>query len=508
MKTKGKAILFCRVSERIQTHSLAAYETELRQMAISDGYQDDDIVVIRETESASTKTLNERETIRQLKELIEKGNIAVVYSTDITRVVKKQADAEELFNYLIKNHIQFVTKTHIKDTRVELLKKNGQVNKTNLKVLYKLTEYAASETELQRKRTIRGIIQKKKEGKYHGQIPYGYFIDKDNHLHIKEEEAKIIRRIFTDIILFRKTVESVAEELIEEGYFKPTSKSVRSRITAMIKNEHYIGKENAPIIIPTNLFLYIKEIHNSSNSTFLLTGFLTDKNNNRYSQCVTDELYKQQSGKKSLSRKPADEIIWTIVKEHFTEYYEYVIDSSHKELLPLFNNDDFTYKKMWQKWLSEILDREKRKETTLINRWDAFLKERDDLYKKKINGKITEEKYKTENLRWSKSYYKKVHKVESKLNKIREKQAHIQSLLAASDSVPEFDSLSYDEKRVILYLCLNSLIVDKPSRYEIVFEIKFNKGKTIIVKYNSLRPKEYTIENKEPLALLPPSPKE
>ena len=511
MKTKGKAVLFCRVSTALQKQVLPEYEKELREIAKSDGYLDDNIEVITETETASKKTLEKRKTIIQLKDLIKKDNIAVVYCSDMSRFTRIYDDGTALFEYLANKKIQFVTFDIRKKPkiRIELLNKNGRVLKKNLKILLDLVNWANGEVNASSVRVIRGRKIARESGKHLGSIPYGYTVDNNGYVQINEAEAEVVKRIYSDIIIFQTSPTAIARELIEEGYFDDGEVAVSARIRFILSSENYIGKNGYPPIITPNLHnllspdskkesIFIRRAYGVSHkeSSFLLYGLLLDENSkNLYLSHLTEKKYylvrdtKTKIKHNRLDRDLTDRIVWDIVKEHFAENYETF------------------YKEQWIIWLSSILNREDRKEKKLNDRWSSFLKQREDLSKKKENSEITEEDYNTEYLEWSKTWLNQVHKVESKLNEIEEKKKHINNLIKSSDSVPDYDNLSIIEKRTILYLSVIKINVTKTSRFNIVLRIRLKKGSTLFVDYNVRNPSNVTISHQKPLALLPP-PKE
>ena len=83
---KGKAILLVRVST--QKQDFDAQEKELYNMALSDGYADNDIIPICEKESGIKLSEEERNGLNRMKEVIAEGGVTCVYAWEISRIAR------------------------------------------------------------------------------------------------------------------------------------------------------------------------------------------------------------------------------------------------------------------------------------------------------------------------------------------------------------------------------------------------------------------------------------
>lgn len=510
MKNKGKAILFCRVSTTRQTHMLSAYERELREIAYADGYSDKNIEVISDTETASKKTIDKRKTIKQLKELIEQGNIAVVYCAEMSRFTRRIDDGECLFHYLKNKKVKFVTFDSRKKSksRIEFFGKNSEETNDNYKKWIELVQFGIDEINSNRDRVNRSRRLTIEEGKHQGStVIKGYYVDKNGHYHINENEAALIRRIYREIIVFYKHPTTIAQELIEEGYLDDSHDitTIQKNIYNWVNNINLTGKNNYPQIISENLYQCVQQREKERTlSRSLLSGILYDNNNKKYYRSGDGRYCIKYKKLVTFSQAIADKIVWDLVKEHFKEYYEYIIKPNGESLFSPFNPEDFSYKNQWRYWLTENIEKEKRKKQTWKKRVGKSFKQ---LNEQRNNGEITAEEYVAKyNLLQSKEA--------AKANEFRERKTYInriQKLLTSIDSGPDFDSLDFDEKRVILLLCVHSVIAErervkgKKQEFYTVLTINFKRGKSKTVKFNYREPGVVISLDKAPLPLSPPS---
>jgi len=77
------------------------------------------------------------------------------------------------------------------------------------------------------------------------QAPYGYYVDKDRHPQILEEEAYVVRRIFREYAIENKPVQSIADDLNTESVLTRTDAQFgwsAVYIHRILKDEVYIGR--------------------------------------------------------------------------------------------------------------------------------------------------------------------------------------------------------------------------------------------------------------------------
>lgn len=87
-KGMKKAILLVRVSTEKQNFD--EQEKQLYDLAISDGFNDDNIIIIAEKESGIKLSEDERKGLNRLKEEIAKGGVSTVYVWEVSRIGRKK----------------------------------------------------------------------------------------------------------------------------------------------------------------------------------------------------------------------------------------------------------------------------------------------------------------------------------------------------------------------------------------------------------------------------------
>lgn len=83
-----KAILLVRVSTEKQNFD--EQEKQLYNMAITDGFKDNEIIPIAEKESGIKLSEDERKGLNRLKEEISKGGVNTVYVWEVSRIGRKK----------------------------------------------------------------------------------------------------------------------------------------------------------------------------------------------------------------------------------------------------------------------------------------------------------------------------------------------------------------------------------------------------------------------------------
>ena len=108
-------------------------------------------------------------------------------------------------------------------------------------ILYVKSAFAQSEALSGSKRVSTAIRMKMENGEFITyNAPYGYKLDKECHLLIVLEEAKVIRRIF-ELYLSGKGMGKIAETLNDENIPNASGKWSVSGIRYILLNEKYIG---------------------------------------------------------------------------------------------------------------------------------------------------------------------------------------------------------------------------------------------------------------------------
>lgn len=274
-----KAILLVRVST--STQDFEAQLSELKVYAKSKGFNN--YVVITDKESAIKLSEEERNGINTMKEFIENDNeIKAVFVWEISRLARTQKVLYSVRDYLIERKVNL----YIKDKNYILLNKDGNVNE-DTSILFTLFGYfAESEMKLKKERFARARKEKAEKGKFNGgKCLYGYYVDNDGYLQIKEDEAEQVRYIFnrysTGDVSIRELTKECKLNNKYEGFWNINN------LSGYLKNTQYVGYKDTnkytriyPQIISKELFDKCRNVAEKNNYSakprrnYLLTGVL------------------------------------------------------------------------------------------------------------------------------------------------------------------------------------------------------------------------------------------
>ena len=287
-----KAIIFARVSTANQ--DLEQQEQVLFQTAKSDGYTDENIIVISEHESGVKNDISERLGITKAKQAIELGDVEVIYAFELSRIARRLDVFYDFRKYLIEHKIQL----KIINPKVSLLDENGNIDENFSLVFSIFASLAEQEARLLQARMKRGKDKAKKENRYTGgQIPFGYYVDKDHKFVIKEDEGDIVRRIFHDYQT--KTVVDIAKDLVFEGLVKTNVNSTASLVRNILHRKEYIGTDMFPGIITKEEYDEAskkiverrKHLKTKSKHTYLCRGIVYNINNEQLRPIQSHKAY-------------------------------------------------------------------------------------------------------------------------------------------------------------------------------------------------------------------------
>lgn len=250
----------CILLSRVSTHSqdLKQQTDELYIAAHRKGYNDENIIVIEDKESAIKLSEEERNGLNELKKQIENDasiNCVIVYET--SRIARKEKILYSIRDYLIERHIQLI----VLNPYIELLDANGEMTQSAQVIFAMFCALSQSEMHIKQQRLIRGKKAKAAQGYYiGGALLFGYNVDSHNKLIVDEEKAKIVRKMF-NMYLNGGTISSIATELCATGELNKLHwKQAYSQVyKILVRHEYYGGNgltENHkyPPIITKQLF--------------------------------------------------------------------------------------------------------------------------------------------------------------------------------------------------------------------------------------------------------------
>lgn len=230
----NKCILLVRVST--QKQNFDAQEQELYNLAVADGYKDNNIIPICEKESGIKLSEEERNGLNRLKEEVEKGGITCVYAWEISRIARKKKVIFSIVDFLQVRGIQLI----IKEPYIKLLNADGSINEAAETILTLFAQLSESEMRNKQARWKRTKEKYAQEGKYSGgkTHKYGYFIDDNGYYQINEEEASVVRWLYDTYINTNIGQYGLQKELEERGVSLR-----RGLIKRILNTKTYTGEE-------------------------------------------------------------------------------------------------------------------------------------------------------------------------------------------------------------------------------------------------------------------------
>jgi len=252
-QTNKKAIIWGRVSTVYQ--ELEAQVNEMVEHAINDGYQRENLIIIKGKGASAIKQndLYLQEVEELLSTLMNDSDVNCVYVWEVSRLARAELPFFKMKDYIVKNKIQLIVKT----PSIKLFDDDGTLNLGQEVILNLLVTLAKQEMEIKQKRFARGKARNKAEGKYNGgRIKLGYKLDETKHFVINPDTVDLVRRIFTAYVNCEKSVNGIYRELVDLGIYHPKPNVTNGcvQMNNILKDRAYIGENGYPQIITNELF--------------------------------------------------------------------------------------------------------------------------------------------------------------------------------------------------------------------------------------------------------------
>jgi len=231
MMRKKRAVAYCRVStdKEDQLNSLAAQQEYFRTHTEEHGYE---LIRIYADEGITgTKKRNRKEFLRMLQDA-KKGMFDVLFVKDVSRFARNTLDSLESVRML-------------KDCGVDIVFVNNQgLLEAGSELMFTMMSAIAQEESVNMSKRVKfGKEQNARKGRVPN-IVYGYDKKPGEYfsLHINEEEAENVRRIFHLYTEEGMGCLAIANQLNTEGLrTKRGCRWSQQAITRIIRNEIYIG---------------------------------------------------------------------------------------------------------------------------------------------------------------------------------------------------------------------------------------------------------------------------
>lgn len=244
-----KVICFARVSTTQQ--DLQAQLDAVKTYAYSDGFTDEDILVVQGKESAIKLDEEERQTLKEIKELVTNNpNVRDIYFFAVDRLarrmsivlsVKEWADDNKINLHFLTPHKMATLRTNEYGIVVE--------DEVTTLLLAMLSHGAQMEMKIKSARFQTAKNAMKQQGKLpQGKPIKGYKLADDRTIIVNEDEAEFIRAIYDDYLNGNnESLNSVHDRYVVKGFFEPLVSKFRSagktRVYNILKDCSYCGRE-------------------------------------------------------------------------------------------------------------------------------------------------------------------------------------------------------------------------------------------------------------------------
>ena len=228
-----KCILLVRVST--QRQEMDEQERELYDLALRDGYTEDNIIPICEKESAIKLSEEERNGLIRMKEEIAKGGVKCVYAWEISRLARRQKVLHSVIDYLADRKIQLIIKTPY----IKYLNDDGTRNEGSEMMVAMLALGAETEIRKLKERERRTKAANALKGIWNGgpTVKYGYSIDSANRYVVNETEGQVVRLLFDLYANSRMGQRQLRKEMESRGYILS-----EDRIRKILSDVGYTGE--------------------------------------------------------------------------------------------------------------------------------------------------------------------------------------------------------------------------------------------------------------------------
>lgn len=229
-----KAILLVRVSTEKQNFD--EQEKQIYNLAIADGFNDDNIIIIAEKESGIKLSEDERKGLNRMKEEIAKGDVSTVYVWEVSRIGRKKKVIFSIVELLQTHNIQLI----VKEPSIRLLNDDGTINEGAETILTLFAQMAESEMRNKQARYHRTKKANSLKGKWNGgkNVKFGYTLDADNYYIIDENEANIVREIYKMYINNDMSQRQILFEIQSRGI-----ECTQDKVRRILQDVGYTGEE-------------------------------------------------------------------------------------------------------------------------------------------------------------------------------------------------------------------------------------------------------------------------
>ena len=256
-KKSTKCIVLARVSTEKQSYDEQILQ--LKHLAMADGYSEANIIVVQNKEHAvgissrKQRKLGLIAGLKECEELLERDTtIDAIYCWEVTRIARTVSAIHDFKDMILDYQrdqgriIQLV----VKEPSIRLFNSEGKIDQGAQIIFALVSQLAEMEMENKKARFARAKEEMFRTQKYTGGwIPRGYKLDKDNYLAVNEEEATVIRAIFSDYASGLYTMKELAEKYMANGFLTvSTITNAKATILHILSNPIFIGEKPKQIM--------------------------------------------------------------------------------------------------------------------------------------------------------------------------------------------------------------------------------------------------------------------
>lgn len=242
-----KAIILTRVSTYSQ--DLEQQKEKVMRRAISDGFSLDNIYILEDKESAVKLSEEERNGLRELKEIITRDSeVSCVYAWELSRISRQAKILYSIRDFLVERRIQLC----ILEPGFKVLKDDGSLDENSNIFFGIFSSLSENEGYIRKARFKRGKEKLKASNKFFGcGLLFGYTQDEEHNIIENPDEAKIIRKIYSMILSGNHTLGTIGKELYQTGEIKTSQEYyAKLKVGDILRNKAYTGEFNGTFSYP------------------------------------------------------------------------------------------------------------------------------------------------------------------------------------------------------------------------------------------------------------------
>lgn len=488
-----KSICFSRVSSVRQSYT--AQTNAVKAAALADGYKENEIAIVEGKESAIKLAEEERQTLNELKSLIEEyPSVESVYFFAIDRLARRVEVVLNVVKEMLDKGINLV---FLQPTKMATIRIDEQGNKKEnelTKLLLMLLSYGAEmEMKIKTERAVNKKEQMRENNEVTGKLIFGYINVNRKATIDTAHTAPIVKWIFKSYNEDGLSLTKIFDKGVELGYWNnlPIKSSKASRIRQILMNYAYCGEPTkSGFVYPKlvekeeidkaieNMSKAVNKAKTVSKVVSLAKGKIRDEKTGymlKYDGNHLKYVHKDDASNKLVSAalniidfcvwKEASRVKWNLLSTKDSNTRETV----GKELVEI---DDRVY------IIQQLID------TEITERFNK-------LYKAYINsrGRITDDDYNREVAAIEKEEKKYKKQIESLQQRKVELQAILTDLANKEDVDPTtvMTITDYEHQKQITDEIINTITVDRTevgqiikiyNKYETKPQVFINKTKT------------------------------